>query len=50
MLHSDEWLSTNSNLTLKVTRRGDLLFVKKDEIAVIKRALDYKEAVVVDTT
>ena len=46
----DEWVSTNSNLTLKVNRRGDLVFVKKNEIAVIKRALDYKEADIVDTT
>jgi len=37
----DEWLSASLNLTLEVTRSGDLVFVKKNEIAVIKGALDH---------
>ena len=41
----NEWLSANWRLTLKVTSRGDLVFVKGNEIAIIKRALDNKEAV-----
>ena len=44
----DEWLSANWNLILKVTGKGDLIFVKKNEIAVIKGALNHKEAVKID--
>jgi WD40 repeat protein len=41
----EDWLSLNRSLILKVTSKGDLVFVKKDEIAVIKRWLDFKEAI-----
>lgn len=45
----DEWLSANRKLILKVTSKGDLVFVKQNEIAVIKRALDNKQAIAVST-
>ncbi len=38
-----DWLSTNDNLMIEVTRNGDIIFVKRDEIAVIKRGLDTSE-------
>ena len=38
-----DWLSTNNNLMIEVTRNGDIIFVKRDEIAVIKRGLDTNE-------
>lgn len=34
-----DWLSTNTDLLCAVTRHGDILFVKHDEVAVIKRGL-----------
>ena len=34
-----DWLSTNTELLCAVTRNGDILFVKHDEVAVIKRGL-----------
>ena len=44
----DEWLSVNTTLIIKVTTKGDLIFIKGHEIAVIKKALDHQEVVVVD--
>lgn len=38
-----DWLSTDSPLIIKVTRRSDVIFVKRDEIAVIKRGLETSE-------
>ncbi|KAA6412809.1 MAG: hypothetical protein FRX48_03801 [Lasallia pustulata] len=38
-----DWLSTNNALMIEVTRNGDIIFVKRDEIAVIKRGLDTSE-------
>ncbi|KAL9136204.1 MAG: hypothetical protein Q9175_002593 [Cornicularia normoerica] len=38
-----DWLSTNIKLIIKVTHDGDILFVKRDEVAVIKRGLDNVE-------
>ncbi|KAI4174488.1 MAG: hypothetical protein LQ343_002245 [Gyalolechia ehrenbergii] len=35
-----DWLSTDSPLLIEITRRSDILFVKGDEIAVIKRGLE----------
>ena len=35
-----DWLSTNVKLMIDVTRKGDVIFVKRDEVAVIKRGLD----------
>lgn len=35
-----DWLRTKNQLMLKVTRDGDILFVKHDEVAVIKRGLN----------
>ena len=41
----DEWFSANWNLILKITGKEDFVFVKKTEIAIIKRALNFREAV-----
>ncbi|KAL8790816.1 MAG: hypothetical protein Q9213_000440 [Squamulea squamosa] len=38
-----DWLSTDAPLIIKITRRSDILFAKKDEIAVIKRGLENSE-------
>ena len=38
-----DWLSTNVDLMFGVTNNGDILFVKRDEIAVIKRGLENVE-------
>lgn len=38
-----DWLSTDRELLIEVTRNGDIIFVKRDEIAVIKRGLDTSE-------
>lgn len=38
-----DWLSTNVNLMIEVTRNGDIIFIKRDEVAVIKRGLDVSE-------
>ena len=35
-----DWLSTNIKLMIRVTHSGDIVFVKRDEVAVIKRGLD----------
>jgi WD40 repeat protein len=39
----DDWLNANWNFILKVTNKGDLVFVKKSEIVVIKCILNSKE-------
>ncbi len=38
-----DWLSTNDDLIFGLTRNGDIIFVKRDEVAVIKRGLDNVE-------
>ena len=38
-----DWLSTNTDLLCAVTRNGDILFVKQDEVAIIKRGLQNVE-------
>ncbi|KAL8940002.1 MAG: hypothetical protein Q9211_002481 [Gyalolechia sp. 1 TL-2023] len=38
-----DWLSTDSPLLLEITRRSDIIFVKREEIAVIKRGLETSE-------
>ena len=35
-----DWLTTNAKLMTEVTRKGDIIFVKRDEVAVIKRGLE----------
>lgn len=35
-----DWLSNNSDLMIEVTGKGDIIFVKRDETAVIKRGLE----------
>lgn len=40
--HAD-WLSTDIPLIIEITRRNDTIFVKRDEIAVIKRELKTNE-------
>ena len=34
-----DWLSTNSEMIIQVTRKGDIIFVKRDEVAIIERGL-----------
>ena len=43
----DDWLSVNRGMILKVTSKSDLVFVKKDEVAIIKGGLIYNEVVLV---
>lgn len=38
-----DWLSSNVNPIIEVTRNGDIIFIKRDEVAVIKRGLDTSE-------
>ena len=38
-----DWLSTNDELRVEVTRLGDVVFVKRDEVAVIRRGLENVE-------
>ncbi len=38
-----DWLSTDGDLMISVSRNGDIVFVKRDEVAVIKRGLDTNE-------
>ena len=40
-----DWLSTNTRLLLDVTAKGDTIFARRDELAVIKRGLDFVEMV-----
>ncbi|KAL9603105.1 MAG: hypothetical protein Q9179_002320 [Wetmoreana sp. 5 TL-2023] len=40
-----DWLTTNPRMLTDVTCRGDIIFVKRDEVAVIKRGLENIEAV-----
>lgn len=35
-----DWLSTNNELLIEVTHKVDIIFVKRDEVAIIKRGLD----------
>lgn len=38
-----DWLSTNTDLMIEVSQNGDIVFVKRDEVAVIKRGLETSE-------
>ena len=38
-----DWLSTDAGLVIDLTHNGDIIFVKRDEVAVIKRGLDNVE-------
>ncbi|KAL8813851.1 MAG: hypothetical protein Q9223_006887 [Gallowayella weberi] len=38
-----DWLSTDSPLIIKITRRSDVIFAKRDEIAIIRRGLETSE-------
>ncbi len=38
-----DWLSTNSELIIQVTSKGDIIFVKRDEVAIIGRGLASSE-------
>ena len=38
-----DWLSTTTDLMIQVAQKGDIIFVKRDEVAVIKRGLDNVE-------
>ena len=35
-----DWLTTDQGLIIKMTDRGDIVFVKRDEVAVIRRGLE----------
>ena len=41
----EEWMSSNPRLLFKITSKGDFVFVKGSELAIIKKALDYRQAV-----
>jgi len=45
----EDWLSVNRNLILKVTAKGDFVFAKKHEVAIIKNGLENKEIVSIGT-
>jgi WD40 repeat protein len=38
-----DWLTTNNDLMIEIAPNRDILFVKRDEVAVIKRGLDNEE-------
>ncbi|KAI4235285.1 MAG: hypothetical protein LQ349_003262 [Xanthoria aureola] len=38
-----DWLSTDAPLIIKITKRRDIIFAKRDEVAVIKRGLEISE-------
>ncbi len=40
----EEWLSVNRGLILKLTPKLDLVFVKRDEVAITQNGLKYKDA------
>ncbi|KAL8944383.1 MAG: hypothetical protein Q9211_000617 [Gyalolechia sp. 1 TL-2023] len=40
-----DWLSTNTRLLLDVTAKGDTIFARRDDLAVIKRGLEFVEVV-----
>jgi hypothetical protein len=44
-----DWLSINRNLILRVTSKGDFVFIKKHEVAVIKHGMENKEIVNIGT-
>ena len=46
LFYTHEWLNANWNLRLEVTSKGDLVFVRKREIALLKRARDNREILV----
>jgi hypothetical protein len=45
----EDWLSINRNLILRVTSKGDFVFIKKHEVAVIKNGMEHKEIVNIGT-
>ncbi|KAL9581454.1 MAG: hypothetical protein Q9212_003889 [Teloschistes hypoglaucus] len=38
-----DWLSTDTLLMIKITRKSDIIFVKRDEVAVVKRGFEVSE-------
>ena len=38
-----DWLSTDARLMIQITRKSDIIFVKRDEVAVVKRGLETSE-------
>ena len=38
-----DWLSTSSEIIIQVTRKGDIIFVKRDEVAIIEHGLASSE-------
>ena len=45
-----DWLSTDAGLLVDLTHNGDIIFVKRDEVAVIKRGLDNVEQAASDVS
>lgn len=45
MFIPDEWINTSSRLLLRLNTKEDLVMVRRDEIAVIKRGLSHRAAV-----
>lgn len=45
-----DWLSTNLELMIEVTKNGDIMLVKRDEVAVVKRGLLTSEHMGVGST
>ncbi|KAH8806031.1 hypothetical protein F5884DRAFT_801489 [Xylogone sp. PMI_703] len=41
-----EWLSTNLDLIIEVTKKGDIILVKRDEVAVVRKGLTGNNALV----
>jgi WD40 repeat protein len=44
-----DWQSQQRVLRMEVTGKGDILFVRTEEVAVIKRGLEFEESVVLDS-
>ena len=40
-----DWLSTNHELLCKCSEKGDIVFVKSDELAVIRKGLECIEVI-----
>ncbi|KAL8915769.1 MAG: hypothetical protein Q9172_006680 [Xanthocarpia lactea] len=38
-----DWLSTDAAVMIQITRKSDIIFVKRDEVAVVKRGLETSE-------
>ena len=46
----NDWLSTNDQVLIRCTPAKEIVFMKEDEVAVIRRGLDCVEVVPFNTT